>query len=382
MRLLRRLCPRKLHAFTLIEQVGQPIQADGPKSQAGKPDLHHAFTLIELLVVIAIIAILIGLLLPAVQKVREAASRLSCSNNLKQIGLACHNYHDVNGGLPPAKINSGSSSTRFTTSYYAQRDGGVFKVYNHTGFTLLLPYLEQDNLFKLFDNTKPSSNGSWSVDYYPATGCRPQDLANYSAGVNGSSNVQLVGTLVKVFVCPSDPGHPSNPANTGGYWAYAETNGRRSNYLFNCYKATDYTPDYSPGRSDAGMFGTNGAARFADVTDGLSNTIMVGESRQEQCASSFGPRWGSGTHTAVHGYVPDYRFHINYPCGGDPICGSLPPSDRRYKLQYAWGFGSWHVRGANFCLGDGSVRFLPDSMSFPIFQAMCSIQGGEVIPTN
>src|SRR5215470_9057652 len=141
-----------------------------------------AFTLIELLVVIAIIAILIGLLLPAVQKVREAAARMSCSNNLKQIGLALHNYHDVNGGLPPAKINSGSSSTRFTTSYYAQRDGGVFKVYNHTGFILLLPYLEQDNLFRLFDNTKPTCNSSWSVDYYPSTGCRAQDLANSPGG--------------------------------------------------------------------------------------------------------------------------------------------------------------------------------------------------------
>src|SRR5262249_12885600 len=115
---------------------------------------------------------------------------------------------------------------------------------------------------------------------------------------------------------------------------------------------------------------------------GLSNTIAVGESRQEQCSSSFGPRWGSGTHTAVHGYVPDYRFHINYPCGGDPICGSLPPSKPRYKPQYAWGFGSWHTSGANFVFGDGSVKFLPDSMAFPVFQAMVSINRGEVIQNN
>jgi prepilin-type processing-associated H-X9-DG protein len=81
----------------------------------------------------------------------------------------------------------------------------------------------------------------------------------------------------------------------------------------------------------------------------------------------------------VHGYVPDYRFHINYPAGGDAICGSYPQSDRRFFLQYAWGFGSWHAGGANFVMGDGSVHFLPNSMSFPIFQGMCSIRGGEVI---
>jgi prepilin-type N-terminal cleavage/methylation domain-containing protein/prepilin-type processing-associated H-X9-DG protein len=341
-----------------------------------RPCRPTAFTLIELLVVIAIIAILIGLLLPAVQKIREAASRTQCKNNLHQIGLALHNYHDAYHVLPPAKINSGSGWDK-PTSFYAARDGGVFYVYNHTGFTLLLPYIEQSPLYNQFDFTKPACNSSWSSTYYPATGCVPTDLANYPNGVNGTSNAAVVGTQIKIYECPSDVGHPDNPQNTGGYWAYAETNGRRSNYLFNCYLATDYTPDYSPARYDAGMFGTNGAARLTDVTDGLSNTIAVGEARQRQSNDAFGPRWGSGTHTSVHGYVPDYQFHINYPWGR--LVDGDAPNDPHAPLQYAWGFGSWHDSGANFVFGDGSVHFLPNSMSFPLFQGMCSIHGGETI---
>ncbi|MGH7170186.1 MAG: DUF1559 domain-containing protein [Gemmataceae bacterium] len=335
------------------------------------------FTLIELLVVIAIVAVLIALLLPAVQKVRAAAARLSCSNNLKQIGLALTSYHDIYLILPPAKINSGSSWSK-PTSFYSARDGGVFKVYNHTGFTLLLPYIEQENLYTMYDFTKPACNSSWSQSYYPATGCQPTDLANYPNGVNGTSNVAVVGTLVKIYLCPAD--RLPDITTTAGYWAYGETNGAHSNYLFNCYLATDYTPDYAASRFDAGMFGTNGAARFADVTDGLSNTLAVGEARQDMVSPSFSPRWGSGTHTSVYGNVGNYTCAINFPYGLNVL--GLPASDRRARLQYAWGFGSWHDGGANFVFGDGSVHFLPDAMAFPVFQALSSIQGGEVIDAS
>jgi prepilin-type processing-associated H-X9-DG protein/prepilin-type N-terminal cleavage/methylation domain-containing protein len=350
-----------------------------------------AFTLIELLVVIAIIAILIGLLLPAVQKVREAANRMSCTNNLKQIGLALHNYHDANGRFPPAKINSGSAQDP-TQNFYNGKTGTlagrnwtngqpVCKVYSHTGFTLLLPYIEQDNLYKQYDFSLPSTHESW--DGYNNAHI-PQDLANYPNGVTGTSNQAVVGTYIKVYACPSDENPP--PVNdyslSGGYWAYSGPSQRRSNYLFSCYYATDYNSSYNPSSRYAGAFGTNGAARLADILDGTSNTIAVGEARQQMCSTYFGPRWGAGVHTAVHGRTSDYRFHINYPAGrnkNDGLCWYDGIPDSLAILQYAWGFGSWHSGGANFVFCDGSVHFLPDTMSFPVLQALSSINGSEVV---
>ena len=237
------------------------------------PSSRRGFTLAELLVVIAIIAVLIALILPAVQKVREGANRLSCQNNLKQQGLALHGYHQVYGILPPAKINSGSSNLGpATPSYYS---GKPYKVYNHTGFTILLPFLEQDNLYRSYDFSYPSCNSSWQA------GLSAADLAR--GGVNGG-NAAVVGTYIKTYACPSDQ-NPPPVGNTPGFGAYAETNGRRSNYLFSCGGSNDYTPSYPNPNLPldsylvCGMFGTNGAARFQDVTDGLSNTIAIGEAR-------------------------------------------------------------------------------------------------------
>jgi prepilin-type N-terminal cleavage/methylation domain-containing protein/prepilin-type processing-associated H-X9-DG protein len=346
----------------------------------------RGFTLIELLVVIAIIAVLVGLLLPAVQKVREAAARMSCQNNLHQIGLGLHNYHDTYGKFPPAKINSGSAQDP-TQNYYKSDPSTlagrtwsngmpVAKVYSHTGFLLLLPFIEQDNLYKQYNFSLPSTHESWD-GYNNAH--QPSDLANFPNGMVGTTNEQIVGTNIKIYTCPSDEYPPpvDSYSLSGGYWAYSGSAQRRSNYLFNCYTATDYTSSYTANSKYAGAFGTNGAASLNTIHDGTSNTIAVGESRQAQCSSYFGPRWGAGVHTAVHGYAGDYRFAINYPAGG-PMCGYYP-SDPRSRLQYAWGFGSWHTGGANFVFCDGSVHFLPDATSFPVFQAMCSINGGEVV---
>jgi prepilin-type N-terminal cleavage/methylation domain-containing protein/prepilin-type processing-associated H-X9-DG protein len=365
----------------------------------------RAFTLIELLVVIGIIAVLIGLLLPAVQKIREAANRMSCTNNLKQIGLALHHYHDTNGILPPAKINGGTAQDATADFYQGKRpdlltkrkmaNGRVaVKVLSHTGFLLLLPYLEQDNLYKQYNFSLPSTHEAWDGFAGTTIGHVPADLANFPMGVNGTVNEAVIGTYLPVYTCPSDQ-NPSPKdeiyvqAWTGsgpdGYWAYSGPAQRRSNYLFNCYFDTDYTATYNAGSSPVGMFGSNSRCRLADVKDGLSNTIAVGETKQQTCATWFGPRWGSGVHTAVHGTVQDYRFHINYPAAldstlpGSSACGESFSESQKRRFQYAWTFGSWHPGGANFVFGDGSVHFLPESMSFPLFQGMCSINGGEVV---
>jgi prepilin-type N-terminal cleavage/methylation domain-containing protein/prepilin-type processing-associated H-X9-DG protein len=331
------------------------------------------FTLIELLVVIAIIGVLVGLLLPAVQKVRESAARTKCGNNLHQMGLALQAYHDANGRFPPAKINSGSSG--LGPSFYPNQP---FLVYNHTGFVLLLPHLEQENLYKLYDFSYPSSNSAWANP--PAT---PQPLARGGLPAN-HPNATVVGTYLPIYACPSDK-MPS-VENEAGQGPYSRTNARRSNYLFSCGATNDYTSTYNPTRNYSGAFGTNGAARITDIKDGTSNTIAIGESKQDHTYAGYGPYWGSGTHTAVQGYtggvwsptLPPDGFNVNYPWGRVVDGGTGTAG----QLQYAWGFGSWHTGGANFVLCDGSVRFIPDSISFPLFQALNTIAGGEIVPGN
>jgi prepilin-type N-terminal cleavage/methylation domain-containing protein/prepilin-type processing-associated H-X9-DG protein len=344
----------------------------------------RGFTLIELLVVIAIIAILIGLLVPAVQKVREAAQRTQCENNLKQIGLALATFDNTYKRLPAAMIHSGRylNSNGVYQPYSGPEvsyAGQPYKVYNHTGFVALLPYIEQGPLFKQYNYQYVSSSSS---PYSPA----PGGQSGYSnpkgapVGPNPANNPNAaVGAAnVPIYVCPSDetpaPVITSNDARTNNF--YERVSARRGNYLFNTGDQTDYSAPWSTqSMAIRGPFGNDGAAALGRIPDGTSNTIAVGEAKQELTSSSYGPYPLYGTHTAVHGYTYPHKWEPNYPYG------NCPGSDTQ-QCQYAWGFGSNHTGVTNFVFLDGSVRPIADGMDNLTFRALGTIAGGEVIANS
>src|SRR5215468_339422 len=218
-----------------------------------------AFTLIELLVVIAIIALLVGLILPAVQKVRESANRLRCTNNLKQIGLAIHHYHDVRGQFPPAYLWTDPGRGVPLTPIgriFDRPPASSFTLPNWPGWgwaALLLPYVEQDGLFRTIDLTAPS------------------------VGVQGAT---ARATPLRIYTCPTD-------RMTGTYTVLTHTGAPLVDATTNSYAAcfgsgpssrfrTDLTIITAPDQGN-GLFVRNGQLKFADVSDGLSNTLAIGE---------------------------------------------------------------------------------------------------------
>ncbi len=327
----------------------------------------RGFTLIELLVVIAIIAVLIALLLPAVQQAREAARRTQCRNNLKQVGLALHNYHDTMNMFPPGVIYSGSPSAANATL-----DGQAYSL-NHTGWTMLLPYFDQAPLFNRWNPNIASGQAQRSGS--------PAPLGDPTL------NFPVTQTPLTMLQCPSEPITGPAPDVTSG--EYMSTRGAYTCYIFNGgYQGEEY-PSYQRYSSSTvtlpdgrvvnrlGMFGANGSARLRDIIDGTSNSIAVGETTLDKASSSYRPLWGQGRHVGAYGRViPDptpsnvnnCRYRINAANNCDSANNGKP---------YAWVYSSRHVGGAHFVMGDGSVRYLNENMDWINFCLLNFVNDGQ-----
>jgi len=307
----------------------------------------RAFTLIELLVVIAIIAILIGLLLPAVQKVREAAARMKCQNNLKQFGLAIHAYNDANNRLPPGGVTIGNWGS----------DKGSWLVFT-------LPFMEQDNIFRQIPNmtvTNVDSVGTCPVLPARISYMRcPSDDYNFQATV--SNYVGSQGPQCKVY-CGYEPFQQyCQPSVSGlGNWGY------------NAKPSVDMDPGANANEL-MGVFNRHGTEiTFASISDGLSNTIFVGETlagEHDHIRSVNNWARVNGGNTHIMTTVP-----INYKT--DQIVGCAANPQRSYaNWAVAWGFKSRHTGGANFLFGDGSVTFLNQNIDHKTYNQLgCRFDG-------
>jgi prepilin-type N-terminal cleavage/methylation domain-containing protein len=294
-----------------------------------------AFTLIELLVVIAIIAILIGLLVPAVQKVREAANRTTCQNNLKQLGLAMHSHHDNKKILPAGD------------GYQA---GGK----RRSWMVPLLPFVEQDNRFKQID----------------------MSLSQLSTTINASgvSNRSVIQQLLPIVVCPTHASDRQLTRTDDASGILLNLTDYASNVGDHVNNAGTGAPNppYPPyGNGSTGPQNTRGvitrygfAAKFAEITDGLSNTFILGEVVPQWCNWMD---WG-------HQSFATTAFPINHR-NKDFEAGVLLPNDHINCIV----FRSKHPGGAQFLLGDGSVRFISDSVNYVAYRAMASRSGGEAL---
>jgi len=304
------------------------------------PRTHRpGFTLIELLVVIAIIAILIALLLPAVQQAREAARRTQCKNNLKQFGLALHNYLDVHGRFPIGHQFRGTWDGT-ADSAGAAGNGG-------TGFAwgaAVLPFVDQGPLYNQFDFNAPIANTS-----IPAS----------------QKNTKLAETVIPIIRCPSDIA-PNN-ANIGG----AAAIGRQTNAAVASYKGSSGSYNGNQGgwpfnvqERRNGLFYRDSSIQLRDVSDGTSNTIAIGEvcwTQHENCRfyGSVDPAVGHAS--TVNDNGQSNRFMgMTQDAMNLPVLTTPPPNGNNGERADA--FSSQHVGGCHFVLCDGSVRFVSENI--------------------
>lgn len=308
------------------------------------------FTLVELLVVIAIIGVLIALLLPAVQQAREAARRMQCQNNLKQIGLALHNYHDTFLSLSAA--NQGMPNAAGTN-------------YNGHGWTWhanILPYLEQKTLYDAIQG--------------------PDGFGNESGSTTAGKALIALETDVMAFWCPSQPdvrngaqkyAVADQPSNYNGNMGTRIGNGNDNCICTGVADLNDMKTDPWGCMNGNGIFYVDSRTRFADVRDGLSNTIFVSEVPDTGGDVIGQFSGGCDRHAMFSGGADgnppnEMTEYLIAAEGNDPINGGSEEAA-----------GSWHAGGAQFLMGDGSVRFLSENMDMPTYQGLSTRAGGEVL---
>jgi len=378
-------------------------------------DKHSGFTLIELLVVIAIIAVLIALLLPAVQSAREAARRIQCVNNLKQIGLAMHNYHTSMGVFPMGSSiapqnNSPGLAQSIWSAWSAQ--------------SLMLGYMEQGPLYN-------ACNFSWAV----------LDASNFSGNANvagaSDSNQTVLFTNLSMFMCPSDPNVGQKQNNNSYAASYGATTTGLYNWTFGPY--ANYTMGESAAES-SGLFTIGKSYGLQSITDGSSNTVayaeaLVGDSNGSEFAgnttnpSRYRGNYITGTVTTAAGaekmlnifanpalifsslsqcvaafqtsltaIQDDRGFRWSIGCTGWSMFNTVQvPNDSQYPIGgcrdggtpgqfpndgFSYGASSAHPGGANVLFGDGSVKFIKSSISYPTWWGLGTRNGGEVISAD
>ncbi len=326
----------------LVDQPLTPALSPEYRGE-GAGSCRAAFTLVELLVVIAIIGLLVALLLPAVQAAREAARCTQCKNNLRQMGIALHNYHDVHFMLPKGGPGVASLTIPVTRARACLSWGAA-----------ILPGIEQTNLYSTINQNEP---------YLHADNLVPGQ------------------TVLKVYLCPTASGksplmrpNGDTPNNTTTY-ARSDYGGNWGERGLRCFPSTNCQNNYGDTGQLAGtgrgvmLMATEPNVGFKDITDGLTNTIVLGEAPEGLHSLWIG-------HKNVFDQSSPPSSQIGTPWSS---CGTTLRSKVGNFCDYGQEFHSWHAGGCHFLLGDGSTQFLMNSMDIKLFSAMLSRCGGEVL---